>query len=109
MLGVDIVVKARGLRNPFRFAIHPETNDIYVGDVGSDFYEEINVIPDPVNPGNAAIPNFGWPCFEGNVPQPSYGADPGCTQLVGPVVKPFLAYSRQKVALTRLCNRPWWN
>lgn len=32
-----------GLRNPWRFWIDPVTNIIYIGDVGSDSYEEIDI------------------------------------------------------------------
>src|SRR5262249_31999001 len=49
-------VYAYGFRNPFRFAIKPGTSTIYVGDVGSGSYEEIDVI----HGGE----NFGWPCYE---------------------------------------------
>src|SRR5690606_35858384 len=49
-------VYARGLRNPFRFTIHPVTNEPYIGDVGWNNWEEINT-------GKGA--NFGWPCYEG--------------------------------------------
>ncbi len=45
-----------GLRNPFRITINPDNGQIYAGDVGSSYYEEINV-------GKGA--NFGWPCYEG--------------------------------------------
>jgi mono/diheme cytochrome c family protein len=34
---------ALGLRNPFRFSIDEATGDVWVGDVGQDGYEEINV------------------------------------------------------------------
>ncbi|MFN0122435.1 MAG: PQQ-dependent sugar dehydrogenase [Blastocatellia bacterium] len=52
-------VYAYGLRNPFRFTIHPATGEVVIGDVGLSHYEEINR-------GRGA--NFGWPCFEGNDP-----------------------------------------
>ena len=45
-----------GLRNPFRFAVHPELDEPYIGDVGWTAWEEINV-------GRGA--NFGWPYYEG--------------------------------------------
>jgi len=46
-----------GMRNPFRFNIHPSTGEVYVGEVGNNNWEEINI-------GRAGA-NFGWPCFEG--------------------------------------------
>ena len=50
-------VYSSGLRNPFRFSIHPQTGEPWIGDVGWFDYEEIN----------RAFPaaDFGWPCFEG--------------------------------------------
>ena len=68
---------ALGLRNPYRFSIKPGTGsanpaagdigEIYVGDVGWQTYEEVNVI-------NAPGVNCGWPLFEGLTPQPGYTA-----------------------------------
>jgi len=46
-----------GLRNPYRFALHPTTNQIYIGDVGWGTWEELN---------SGRGKNFGWPCYEGN-------------------------------------------
>lgn len=61
-------VWALGFRNPFRMSLKPGTgshnpNDgnpgiLYVGDVGWNHYEEINVLDKPGT-------NFGWPIFEG--------------------------------------------
>jgi glucose/arabinose dehydrogenase len=45
-----------GFRNPFRITLHPSTSDVYIGDVGTSYYEEINA-------GKGL--NFGWPCYEG--------------------------------------------
>ncbi len=50
-------VWASGLRNPFRVALHPTENVLYVGDVGWYAWEEINY-------GGKGT-NFGWPCYEG--------------------------------------------
>jgi glucose/arabinose dehydrogenase len=76
VLNTDFRIVAKGFRNPFRFAVHPLTNDLYVGDVGSEFFEEIDVVPNPLDPANQAgpIPNYGWPCFEGSVAQPYFVA-----------------------------------
>jgi glucose/arabinose dehydrogenase len=62
---------AYGLRNPFRFDIRPGTQQLWVGDVGWDTWEEINRIAD-VDDGIAE--NFGWPCYEGSDRQPAYDA-----------------------------------
>lgn len=52
---------AWGLRNPWRFAIDHDSGNIFIGDVGQERYEEINVIHTD-SPGL----NFGWPRCEGN-------------------------------------------
>jgi glucose/arabinose dehydrogenase len=59
---------AHGFRNPFRFAVRPGTNDLYIGDVGWDSWEEIDHVASPAAP----VENFGWPCYEGTGRQPSY-------------------------------------
>ena len=45
-----------GFRNPFRITVNPSNQQVFVGDVGTSYYEEINV-------GKGL--NFGWPCYEG--------------------------------------------
>jgi glucose/arabinose dehydrogenase len=55
---------ALGLRNPFRFSFDRLTGDIYLGDVGQNDWEEVNLLPvGAVSAGNPI--NFGWPCREG--------------------------------------------
>jgi glucose/arabinose dehydrogenase/PKD repeat protein len=61
---------AYGLRNPFRFALRPGTNEIWVGDVGWNTWEEIERFDRSGGP----VPNFGWPCYEGDFRQPGYDA-----------------------------------
>ncbi len=51
----------KGFRNPFRFAINPQTNEVYVDNVGSSVYEEI----DRFTPSSSSLYNSGWPCYEG--------------------------------------------
>lgn len=60
-----------GLRNPFRFAIRPGTNDVWIGNVGWDTWEAIDRID---NPTASPVKNFGWPCYEGPAQQPDYQA-----------------------------------
>jgi glucose/arabinose dehydrogenase len=60
---------AHGLRNPFRFAIRPGTNEVWLGDVGWNTWEEINRI---TNPTDGSVDNFGWPCYEGTGRQGGY-------------------------------------
>jgi len=75
--GARAEVYAYGFRNPFRFGIDPVTGRPWVGDVGQETWEELNVI----QPGG----NYGWPYCEG--PQP-----PGC----GPPTYSPLAYAYQR-------------
>jgi hypothetical protein len=56
-------VLAYGLRNPFRFTTRPGTNELWIGDVGSGTWEEIDRVADTT--GGTAT-NFGWPCYEGS-------------------------------------------
>lgn len=51
-----------GLRNPWRFSFDRTTGDLYIGDVGQEAREEINVVSTP-DSGRGA--NFGWPVMEG--------------------------------------------
>ena len=52
---------AYGLRNPFRMTIRPGTNEVWAGMVGSNRWESIERVPDPIG----SVKNFGWPCYEG--------------------------------------------
>ncbi len=67
--GAERVV-AYGLRNPFRMTLRPGTNDLWIGDVGWDSWEEIDRLDDVVT--NHTVENFGWPCYEGIGRQPGY-------------------------------------
>ena len=84
-------VWAYGLRNPFRFGLSPATGEPYVGDVGWNTWEEINR-------GRGA--NFGWPCYEGNAPQPLYqAAFQQCRDLpASAVATPLFTYDRMNGA-----------
>ncbi|MBN8226600.1 PQQ-dependent sugar dehydrogenase [Corallococcus macrosporus] len=66
-------VWALGLRNPYRFSLRPGTSMPYLGDVGWNTYEEINVAA----PGA----NLGWPCYEGNFRQRGYESKSVCQAL----------------------------
>ena len=55
---------AYGLRNPYRIGLDPLTNDLWIGDVGQEFWEELDFWPGNVN----TAPNFGWSCYEGFAP-----------------------------------------
>lgn len=51
---------AYGLRNPYRASFDRDTGDLYIGDVGQETLEEVDLI----EPGDAGL-NFGWPVREG--------------------------------------------
>ena len=78
-------VYAYGLRNPYRFGIHPTTGEVMIGDVGWADWEEINR-------GRGA--NFGWPCYEGNNPQSDYQNNfaPCRALAASAVTKPLYVY-----------------
>jgi uncharacterized repeat protein (TIGR01451 family) len=85
---------AHGLRNPFRMTIRPGTNEVWLGDVGWNTWEEINRIADPLG----SVENFGWPCYEGNGTQSGYdNANLSICEnlyaLPGGVVSPYYAYN----------------
>ena len=48
---------AKGLRNPYTFAVQPSTGKIHINDVGEQRWEEINL-------GERGA-NYGWPLIEG--------------------------------------------
>ncbi|NUM55351.1 MAG: PQQ-dependent sugar dehydrogenase [Candidatus Hydrogenedentes bacterium] len=52
---------ACGLRNPWRFSFDRLTGDIYIGDVGQNWLEEINFQP----ASSAGGENYGWNTAEG--------------------------------------------
>jgi len=89
---------AYGLRNPFRLAPRPGTNEMWIGDVGWNVWEEIDRIADT---SDAVVENFGWPCYEGLAPQPSFQAInlDQCRHLyqqVGTVTAPTFAYNHSQ-------------
>ncbi len=98
-------IVATGMRNPFRLAFRPGTSQLYVGDVGSTRFEEINRLNHP--PGRP-VPNFGWPCYEGPGRNPAWDAldKPICEGLYteGSVSAPFYGYPRRnRVAPDESC------
>jgi glucose/arabinose dehydrogenase len=69
-------VWAWGLRNPWRFSFDRETGDLWIGDVGQNLYEEIDV----AGPAEGGV-NFGWRVREGfhaytDDPTPADARDP---------------------------------
>lgn len=103
-----------GLRNPFRAALQPGTGSLdpqlaapgrlYVADVGTAEYEELNLFDMPGLNGR-------WPCFEGPDPQFLYSGYqrpgpnplslPDCVVPVqGSAIDPVFSWSHQNDALT---------
>jgi glucose/arabinose dehydrogenase len=89
-------VLAYGLRNPWRFSFDRETGALWIGDVGQDSLEEIDVLTEPGSQDS----NFGWSAFEGTErfnddqeapnaidPVLTYGRDLGCSVTGGYVVR----------------------
>jgi glucose/arabinose dehydrogenase len=73
-------VWAYGLRNPWRFSIDDSTEMIYIGDVGHEDIEEIDVVSLRTGAGS----NFGWIRMEGSECF-QRGCDPVAENLVLPV------------------------
>ncbi len=82
---------AWGFRNPWRWSFDRQTGDVWLGDVGQDNYEEINVVRRGMN--------YGWNCREGTNAQLRKPA-PNCgttTDLVDPV---SLYSHRESISIT---------
>jgi hypothetical protein len=62
-----------GLRNPWRFSFDRMTGDLYIGDVGQDHWEEVDV--EPAGTGQV---NYGWKVMEGMHCRGATGAPTGC-------------------------------
>ena len=85
-----------GLRNPWRASFDRLTGDLYIGDVGQDACEEIDIQP----ASSAGGENYGWRMREGVIATPSGGV--GGTAPAG-AINPFLDYSHGG---TSVCSNP---
>ena len=65
----DDEIWAYGLRNPWRASFDRWTGDLYIGDVGQNACEEVDVLP-ATSPGGA---NYGWRLREGVIATPTGG------------------------------------
>jgi hypothetical protein len=87
-----------GMRNPWRISFDSATKDLWIGDVGQNAYEEIDV----VRAGSGGGQNFGWNRMEGfhcypigsdcstnglMMPVTEYGHDLGCSVTGGVVAR----------------------
>lgn len=89
-------VFAYGLRNPFRWSFDRQTNDMWIGDVGQDLFEEVNFRPADSTNGV----NYGWRCYEG---PNTYNTSIGCSGPISKYTFPIYTYptnSAQSVAIT---------
>ncbi len=84
-----------GLRNPFRFSFDRLTGDIWIGDVGEDAREEVDLA---AAPGLGKGANYGWNCMEGKLPGPA--TDPQCAENAGKFVPPVFEYTHNRVGST---------
>jgi len=93
-----------GMRNPWRMSFDRQTGDLWIGDVGQDRWEEVDV----VRAGSPGGQNFGWNVMEGGhcyntaicdqagltLPVAEYGHELGCAVAGGYVYRgsryPFL-------------------
>ncbi len=64
VVGKNKAIWARGLRNPYSFAVQPGTGRIHINDVGANTWEEIN--------RGAKGANYGWPREEGPESKPAF-------------------------------------
>lgn len=96
--GVHPEIYHYGLRNPWRNSFDRLTGDLYIGDVGQDLREEIDVAP----AGSVGL-NFGWKMMEGlrcNQTRGCLTGTPACDDpvLVDPIVE--LLHANGSFAIT---------
>ena len=101
-----------GVRNPWRIRFDPANGDLWIGDVGQNAWEEIDV----ARSGQGGL-NFGWNTMEGfecfnpsdgcdpaglTLPLAAYGHDLGCAVVGGVVVHdPAQTTDRREVRVLR--------
>jgi glucose/arabinose dehydrogenase len=108
-----------GMRNPWRIRFDPPTGDLWIGDVGQNAWEEIDV----ARSGQKGL-NFGWnrmegfACFEPSsgcdqagltLPLAAYGHDLGCAVVGGVVIHdPALAALDGRYLFADECSGNIW-
>jgi glucose/arabinose dehydrogenase len=78
---------AYGLRNPWRMSFDRASGDLWIGDVGQDLWEEVDVWPR----GRRGLVNFGWDVYEGAEKVDEKAVTPG-----GELVAPVVAYGHDE-------------
>lgn len=71
---------ATGLRNPWQFRLDEPTGVMYIGDVGENDVEELDMIP-----AGTSGQNFGWYWFEGSTDRGTVERPPEGVELTGPI------------------------
>ena len=73
---------ASGLRNPFRIAVDPQSQVVAVADVGTDDFEEVNVI---VTGGDYGFPTVEGPSDDDDTTPPAlwYRHEQRCSSIIG--------------------------
>ncbi len=85
--GAKTEIWAYGLRNPWKFSFDRQTGDLYIGDVGQNYFEEINF----QLVSSAGGENYGWDTLEGfHCHEPAQGCDAGDSVL------PILEYDHSE-------------
>ncbi|WP_287129606.1 sorbosone dehydrogenase family protein [Candidatus Cyanaurora vandensis] len=74
--GNNRAIWSLGLRNPFTFAIRPESGGMFINDVGQNTWEEVNL--------GVKGANYGWPTTEGPTTDPRFRS-------------PFFAYQHFRI------------
>ena len=105
---------AYGLRNPWRMSFDMKTGELFVGDVGQDNFEEINII----EKGG----NYGWNIMEGNscfnneicnkdnliMPIIEYSHSEGCSVTGGYVYHGRIEGLKNKYIFSDFCSGNIW-
>jgi glucose/arabinose dehydrogenase len=116
MTAVPLQIWNLGLRNPWKLTFDPDNGDMFIGDVGGNLWEEINLVPN-----GSSGQNFGWPCMEGpdilttdgvcdnpaafTLPIHAYPHPGGCAIIVGDMYRPPNSPQDKKLIFGDYCKR----
>ncbi|MGB6056726.1 MAG: PQQ-dependent sugar dehydrogenase [Microthrixaceae bacterium] len=88
--GSESEIWLTGVRNPWRFSFDRLTGDLWIGDVGQNKWEEVDLLTKASGLGKGA--NLGWDLFEGTEKFEDDDPSPGAAS-DGPFVEPVYTYS----------------